>query len=81
MPTVKIFKHDVKNQNSLLNNYIQNICEDKTGNNSPDENEIFGQYLRSPDIALLLLGKWSLKPDQYNSYLSIYFGDKKIQML
>jgi ligand-binding sensor domain-containing protein len=30
--SVKIFKHDVKNQKSRLNNYIQNVCEDKTGN-------------------------------------------------
>ena len=49
-------------------------------NNSPDENEIFGQYLRSPDIALLLFRKWSLKPDQYHSYHSMYFADKKNQM-
>jgi ligand-binding sensor domain-containing protein len=30
--SVKIFKHDVKNQKLRLNNYIQNVCEDKTGN-------------------------------------------------
>ena len=79
--SIKIFKHDVKNKNSLLNNYIENICEDENGNNSPDENEIFGQYLRSPDIALLLLGKWSLRQDQYHSYLQCILRIKKIQML
>jgi hypothetical protein len=46
-------------------------------NNAPDEHEIFGQYLRSPDIALLLYGKWNLKQDQYHSYHSVYFADKK----
>lgn len=30
--SIKIFKHDVKNKNSLLNSYIQNICEDNKGN-------------------------------------------------
>jgi ligand-binding sensor domain-containing protein len=30
--SVKIFKHDVKNKNSILDNHIQNICEDKNGN-------------------------------------------------
>ena len=30
--SIKIFKHDVKNKNSIANNYIQNICEDKNGN-------------------------------------------------
>jgi hypothetical protein len=46
-------------------------------NNSPDEHEIFGQYLRSPDVAMLLFGKWILKQDQYHSYHSAYFADKK----
>ncbi|MDP4262174.1 MAG: hypothetical protein Q8941_06550 [Bacteroidota bacterium] len=46
-------------------------------NNSPDEHEIFGQYLRSPDIAMLLFGKWTLNQDQYHSYHSVYFTDKK----
>ena len=30
--SIKIFKHDVKNKNSIANNYIQNICEDENGN-------------------------------------------------
>ncbi len=30
--SIKIFKHDVRNKNSLINNYVQNICEDKNGN-------------------------------------------------
>src|ERR1700741_4558166 len=30
--SVKIFKHDVKNENSIANNYIQNICEDDNAN-------------------------------------------------
>src|ERR1044072_3762774 len=30
--SIKIFKHDVKNKNSLANNYIQNTCEDENGN-------------------------------------------------
>jgi ligand-binding sensor domain-containing protein len=30
--SIKIFKHDVKNKNSIANNYIQNICEDESGN-------------------------------------------------
>jgi len=30
--SIKIFKHDVKNKNSIANNYIQNLCEDKNGN-------------------------------------------------
>src|SRR5690242_11888576 len=30
--SIKIFKHDVKNKNSILDNTIQNICEDKKGN-------------------------------------------------
>lgn len=30
--SIKIFKHDVKNKNSLLDNYIQDLCEDKKGN-------------------------------------------------
>ncbi len=30
--SIKFFKHDVKNKNSLLNNFIQNICEDNKGN-------------------------------------------------
>ncbi|MFI5185565.1 MAG: two-component regulator propeller domain-containing protein [Chitinophagales bacterium] len=30
--SVKIFKHDVKNKNSILDNDVQNICEDKNGN-------------------------------------------------
>lgn len=46
-------------------------------NSSPNENEIFGQYLRSPDVALLLFGKWILKQDQYHSYHSAYYADKK----
>jgi hypothetical protein len=46
-------------------------------NNAPDEHEVFGQYLRSPDVALLLFGKWILKQDQYHSYHSAYFADKK----
>lgn len=46
-------------------------------NNKPDEHEIFGQYLRSPDMALLLFGKWLLKQDEYHSYHSLYYGDKK----
>src|SRR5207253_10963573 len=29
---IKIFKHDVKNKNSLANNFIQSICEDANGN-------------------------------------------------
>ena len=29
--SIKIFKHDVKNKNSIANNYIQNICEDENG--------------------------------------------------
>ena len=29
---IKVFKHDVKNLNSLANNFIQNICQDKSGN-------------------------------------------------
>jgi len=29
--SVKIFKHDVKNKNSILDNDIQNICEDRNG--------------------------------------------------
>ncbi|MFI5185568.1 MAG: hypothetical protein ACHQF0_02520 [Chitinophagales bacterium] len=46
-------------------------------NNSPDEHEIFGQYLRSPDVVVAFFGKWMLKPDQYHSYHSAYFADKK----
>jgi len=46
-------------------------------NNVPDEHEIFGQYLRSPDVAMLLFGKWVLKKNQYNSYQSVYATDKK----
>ena len=46
-------------------------------NNKPDEHEVFGQYLRSPDVALLLFGKWILKQDEYHSYHSLYFADKK----
>lgn len=46
-------------------------------NSSPRENEVFGQYLRSPDVAMLLFGKWLLKLDQYHSYHSMYFADKK----
>jgi signal transduction histidine kinase/ligand-binding sensor domain-containing protein len=30
--SIKIFKHNVKDKNSLQNNYIQNICEDHDGN-------------------------------------------------
>jgi hypothetical protein len=46
-------------------------------NPSPDEHEIFGQYLRSPDVALLLFGKWILKQDEYHAYHSVYYSDKK----
>lgn len=30
--SIKIFKHDVKNGNSIANNYVQNICEDINAN-------------------------------------------------
>jgi len=30
--SIRIFKHDVRNRNSIANNYIQNICEDESGN-------------------------------------------------
>ncbi len=46
-------------------------------NSQPDEHEIFGQYLRSPDYALLLFGKWVLKLNVYNSYDAVYRADKK----
>jgi len=29
--SIRIFKHDVTNKNSVANNYIQNICEDENG--------------------------------------------------
>jgi len=28
--SIKIFKHDVQNKNSIVNNYIQNVCEDES---------------------------------------------------
>jgi hypothetical protein len=46
-------------------------------NDSPDEHEVFGQYLRSPDVAMLLFGKWLPKPDEYHNYHAGYFADKK----
>jgi len=46
-------------------------------NDSPNEHEVFGQYLRSTDIALLLFGKWLPKPDESHNYHSGYFADKK----
>ncbi|HEY2722277.1 MAG TPA: hypothetical protein VGI82_11160 [Chitinophagaceae bacterium] len=46
-------------------------------NQSPNEHEIFGQYYRSPDVALFLFGKWSSSKDQYHDYHSVYSLDKK----
>ena len=46
-------------------------------NDSPNEHEVFGQYLRSPDVALFLFGKWLSKPDGYHNYHAGYFADKK----
>jgi hypothetical protein len=46
-------------------------------NNQPDEHEIFGQYLRSSDYALLLFGRWVLTLNEYNAYNAMYRADKK----
>ncbi|HEY1871684.1 MAG TPA: hypothetical protein VGG71_11545, partial [Chitinophagaceae bacterium] len=46
-------------------------------NNSSVEDEVFGQYLRCPDVAMALYGKWILKQDEYHSYHAAYSFDKK----
>jgi hypothetical protein len=46
-------------------------------NSQPDEFDRLSQFLRSPDFALLLFGKWITRLNQYNSYDAVYRSDKK----
>lgn len=50
-------------------------------NNQPSASEVevfdLNQFIRSPDFAMLLFGKWILKEDEYHSYHAVYTSDKK----
>lgn len=48
-------------------------------NDHPDENEIFAldQYTRSPLFAIIFLGSWQTKMDEYNQFHAGFEADKK----